>query len=221
ESGVLVESILPFHATIDYTVEEGVGIGVDDGTRSFRLRMLDDDIELDRITLTPLIITEEVDRDWSAVSSQVSNSKMAVVLYLFMLIAASYGVWMMVLYRKVIAEDEEEILDQTKEVATDMVAKDTPALPPGFTPGATIIASHPPVSGFPAPPAPVTQLPPPAIPTPGSPGAPVASVANPATPLGPIVHSTPPIPEDGLPQGWDEEQWKHYGQKWLDARADS
>jgi hypothetical protein len=220
ESGVAVESILPFHATIDYHVEEGVGSGIDDSTRSFRLRMLDGDIELDRITLTPLLITEEVDRDWSAVSSQVSSSKMAVVLYLLMLMAASYGVWMMVLYRQVITEDEDEIIDQTEEVAADMAGKDTPALPPGFTPGATVIA--PPAPGLPAPAAPSTQLPPPALPSSVMPEGAVGTDAMTATsPLAPAVHTAPPIPESGLPRGWDEEQWKHYGQKWLDTRADS
>jgi hypothetical protein len=184
--------------------------------------MLDGDIELDRITLTPLLITEEVDRDWSAVSSQVSSSKMAVVLYLLMLMAASYGVWMMVLYRQVITEDEDEILDQTEEVAADMAGKDTPALPPGFTPGATVIAPPAPMTGLPAPAAPSTQLPPPAPPSSLMPEGAVATAAMTATsPLAPAVHTAPPIPESGLPRGWDEEQWKHYGQKWLDTRADS
>ena len=26
----------------------------------------------------------------------------------------------------------------------------------------------------------------------------------------------PPVPEDGLPDGWTMEQWAYYGQKWLD-----
>ena len=26
----------------------------------------------------------------------------------------------------------------------------------------------------------------------------------------------PPIPEDGIPDGWTIEQWNHYGQQWLD-----
>ena len=25
----------------------------------------------------------------------------------------------------------------------------------------------------------------------------------------------PPIPEDGLPEGWTIEQWKYYGEEWL------
>ena len=26
----------------------------------------------------------------------------------------------------------------------------------------------------------------------------------------------PPIPEEGLPQGWTMEQWAYYGEKWLE-----
>ena len=26
----------------------------------------------------------------------------------------------------------------------------------------------------------------------------------------------PPLPENGLPEGWTMEQWAHYGQEWLD-----
>ena len=28
----------------------------------------------------------------------------------------------------------------------------------------------------------------------------------------------PPIPEEGLPDGWSQEQWVHYGQRWLDQQ---
>jgi hypothetical protein len=28
---------------------------------------------------------------------------------------------------------------------------------------------------------------------------------------------SPPIPEDGLPEGWSEEQWQHFGQQYLDS----
>ncbi len=28
----------------------------------------------------------------------------------------------------------------------------------------------------------------------------------------------PSIPDEGLPEGWSEEQWKYYGQQWIDAR---
>ena len=29
--------------------------------------------------------------------------------------------------------------------------------------------------------------------------------------------SGPPLPEDGLPPGWSEEQWQYYGQQYLDG----
>ena len=36
-------------------------------------------------------------------------------------------------------------------------------------------------------------------------------------PEAPVVQdSTPPLPAGGLPAGWTMEQWKHYGQQWLD-----
>ena len=28
----------------------------------------------------------------------------------------------------------------------------------------------------------------------------------------------PPIPEEGLPDGWSLDQWVHYGQRWLDQQ---
>ena len=28
----------------------------------------------------------------------------------------------------------------------------------------------------------------------------------------------PPIPDDGLPEGWTVDQWIHYGQRWLDQQ---
>ena len=32
--------------------------------------------------------------------------------------------------------------------------------------------------------------------------------------------SVPPIPEEGLPQGWTMEQWAYYGEKWLEQNKD-
>ena len=28
----------------------------------------------------------------------------------------------------------------------------------------------------------------------------------------------PPLPESGLPEGWTMEQWKHYGEQWLNQQ---
>ena len=38
---------------------------------------------------------------------------------------------------------------------------------------------------------------------------------SPPTPE-PAVQSGPPVPPEGLPEGWTMEQWSHYGQQWLD-----
>ena len=33
-----------------------------------------------------------------------------------------------------------------------------------------------------------------------------------------IDETYPPLPVSGLPDGWTMEQWKHYGQQWLDQQ---
>ena len=46
---------------------------------------------------------------------------------------------------------------------------------------------------------------------------PTPAPAPAAAPEAPVVQdSTPPLPAGGLPAGWTMEQWKHYGQQWLD-----
>ena len=34
----------------------------------------------------------------------------------------------------------------------------------------------------------------------------------------PLTLQSPPIPSEGLPEGWTMEQWNYYGQKWLDSQ---
>ena len=36
-----------------------------------------------------------------------------------------------------------------------------------------------------------------------------------------ITPGVPEIPESGLPDGWTMEQWKHYGQAWIDQQNES
>ena len=47
------------------------------------------------------------------------------------------------------------------------------------------------------------------MPTPAPAPAPVA-------PAPAAAEDGPPLPAGGLPAGWTMEQWKHYGQQWLD-----
>ena len=30
----------------------------------------------------------------------------------------------------------------------------------------------------------------------------------------------PPVPEDGLPEGWTMEQWQYYGKQWLESQKE-
>ena len=39
------------------------------------------------------------------------------------------------------------------------------------------------------------------------------------SPISPEVLDPPPLPENGLPEGWSMEQWIHYGQGWLDENT--
>jgi len=54
----------------------------------------------------------------------------------------------------------------------------------------------------------------PAAPT-ESPAPPSAS-ASPEAPQTPASQGGPPLPAEGLPAGWTMEQWRHYGQEWLE-----
>ena len=53
-----------------------------------------------------------------------------------------------------------------------------------------------------------------------APDIPANEVAPEVLPTTPIAHQPehpgpPPIPPEGLPPGWTEEQWNHYGHQWL------
>ena len=71
-------------------------------------------------------------------------------------------------------------------------------------------APPPPMDAFQAPPPPMAAAPPPVMGAPPPPPAPV---------LEPVQQGPPPIPAEGLPAGWTQEQWNHYGQEWLDNNS--
>ena len=56
----------------------------------------------------------------------------------------------------------------------------------------------------------------PTIPTADSPSL-IPNVSPPA-PSAPAPQTGPPVPAAGLPDGWNMEQWQHYGQQWLDSQ---
>ena len=82
-----------------------------------------------------------------------------------------------------------------------------PAMPAGRPPMAAVPKGLPPLGAPPPagrPPAvkPLPPLPAPAV----APPLPALPTAQPAV---------PPVPAEGLPEGWTMEQWQHYGQQWL------
>ena len=56
----------------------------------------------------------------------------------------------------------------------------------------------------------------PTIPTADTPSL-IPNVSPPA-PSAPAPQNGPPVPAAGLPEGWNMEQWQHYGQQWLDSQ---
>ena len=113
----------------------------------------------------------------------------SVTLFIIALASVSFGLYAMVLRRRMLApETEEELADQTDVVAEEMKAgKAVPTL-----------AAVPPAPGNPVPPAPSNAVPP----------APVA---------GPDRSRPAPVPPTGLPDGWTQEQWNSYGWQYIDA----
>ncbi len=147
-------------------------------TLEYRIRLFDDGVEMSRMSISPLILTEEVKRDGEAFSEQIQESQLSVVLYLIALVSMGFGVWTMVIHRRMLREEENEESDFTGEVVAEMDdGKTTPDLPAQGVMPQIVLDS-------------------PAIQQPVHPG-------------------PPPIPPEGLPPGWTEEQWGHYGHQWL------
>jgi hypothetical protein len=148
------------------------GLGGD--TLEYRLLLLDSGVEKERISISPLLVKDEVERDGEALAGQVTDSALAVVMYLIALVAMSYAVWTMIQIRRIRRGDEEIEGDQTAEVIEDMMDGKTIPTVPGT----------------------------PTLPTAVQHGAPTNQPA-------------PPLPPTGLPEGWTEQQWQHYGHQYV------
>ena len=94
--------------------------GNDGDTLEYRILLLDSGVEKERISISPLLIKEEVERDGEALATQISNSQMSVVMYLITMCAMSYAVWMMVQIRRIRRGEEIDESDQTAEVVSTM-----------------------------------------------------------------------------------------------------
>ena len=85
--------------------------------------MIDSGVEKERLSITPLLVKEEVERDGTALANQVADSQLSVVMYLIALASMSYAVWTMVQMRRIKRGDEVDESDQTAEVMENMAAK--------------------------------------------------------------------------------------------------
>ena len=155
----------------------------------YRVVVLVDGVEMDRHSVDSLLIKAETVRDGAALSQQLSTDVFSVTLFIIALASVSFGLYAMVLRRRMLApETEEELADQTDVVAEEMKAgKAVPTL-----------AAVPPAPGNPVPPAPSNAVPPPPV-------------------AGPDRSQPAPVPPTGLPDGWTQEQWNSYGWQYIDA----
>ena len=115
-----------------------VADGSSGDTLEHRVLLLDSGVEKERISISPLLIKDEVDRDGDALANQIADSQLSVVMYLIALGAMSYAVWTMVQMRRIKRGEEVDESDQTAEVAEEMAGKVVPNIEhsePAIQPG--------------------------------------------------------------------------------------
>ena len=102
--------------------------GAIDETLEHRILLLDSGVEKERISISPLLMKEEVERDGTALANQVADSQLSVIMYLIALVSMSFAVWTMVQMRRIQREDETDEADQTAEVIENMDTKVLPVI---------------------------------------------------------------------------------------------
>jgi hypothetical protein len=184
---------LPVSAGITAVAKIPVVAEVEAGeSQAYRLLVLVDGVEMDRYNVDPLIVKKDTARDGSALAQQASDGQFAIFMYLVAVVSLSAFLWMLVMYRKMkYGEDDEFEADQTDVVAEDMQAKTVPELKIDSVP-----------APMPAPiPAPV-----------------VAPLPKPAAPVNQLdPRGIAPLPPTGLPEGWTQEQWNHFGWQYIEG----
>ena len=201
-------------------------------TLEFRLLLLDTGVEKERISINPLLVKNDVQRDGDALASQLEDSQMSVVMYLITIFAMSYAVWTMVQIRRIRRGDEEDEIDQTAEVAADMLGeKLVPEVPSieNLNPQMPNLYAQPPMPDLNAQVSGQNMVSPKNAP----PSVPAAVPSNQITyNLTQNIHDSvvsensmeaqgvamsPPLPPEGLPPGWTQDQWQHYGEQYLSS----
>ena len=156
-------------------------------SQSYRVLVLVDGVEMDRYNVDPLIVKKQTVRDGDALAQQASDGQFAIFMYVVAVASLSAFLWMLVMYRKMKYGEEESEVDQTESVAEEMEAKTVPELKTE----------------------PSMQIPSP-VPAP-APQPVVAPLAQ------PDPRGIAPLPPTGLPEGWTQEQWNHFGWKYIEG----
>ena len=110
---------------------EATADGIPGDTLEHRILLLDSGVEKERISVAPLLVKEEVERDGTALANQVADSQLSVIMYLIALGSMSYAVWTMVQMRRIKRGDEVDESDQTAEVVENMQSKAVPEITSG------------------------------------------------------------------------------------------
>ena len=177
ESNTTIPVAAGLSASVSLPIIAEVGPGE---SQEYRLLVTVDGVEMDRMTVDPLIVKKETIRDGDALAEQAGESQFAIFMYIVAIGSLSAFLWMLVMYRKMKYGDEEFESDQTDVVVEEMEAKIVPQI------------------DIPQPTEPV------ALP------APIPAVSADARGIA-------PLPPTGLPEGWTQEQWNHFGWQYIDS----
>ena len=187
------------YTTIQYPISQEQST-----TLEFRVLALLDDIEMDRKTIEPLLVKEETVRDGEALAQQAGDEIFGITLFLIALISISFGLWMLVITRRMNRQDDDsnDGLDQTDQVIEEQNQyKQVPDI----------------IEPIPAIPQ-VEQTMPLSMPLPMPLPMPNQQVLP--QPAGNQLTNNPgiaPLPPTGLPDGWTMDQWEHYGWKYMES----
>ena len=134
--------------------------GAVDDTLEHRILLLDSGVEKERISISPLLVKEQVERDGTALAKQVADSQLSVIMYLIALGSMSFAVWTMVQMRRIRRGEQLDESDQTAEVIENMEGKMVPEIQQSAaaTPLQNTPQSQPALDGV-TPPLPPTGLP--------------------------------------------------------------
>lgn len=170
----------------------------------FRVLVLVDGVEMDRKTVDPLIIKHQTSRDGDALKEQASEGQFTIALFVIAMLSIGFGVYTMVMSRRILKGEEVDESDQTAEVLADLDVKELPPLELNLPPPPGLVL--PPPSGIHA-----------NIPAPRPPPPTTAPLVENSAVVATESRGEPPIPPSGLPDGWSQDQWNHFGWQYLDA----